>query len=164
MFGCQSSEIFRKRPEFSNSRNFCKKVRKKVWKSLDINRNCTSILEILKKLRKVWVFESKILEKVRKNFGKSSGKVRKQGFPNVWKQGFPNVQKFWKFQKLFYSKISENDVKLELWKSRKTRSNSKTDSKVWLKFWNAGPYYLFRFKSNYLCIGLSPDLNRLTQI
>jgi hypothetical protein len=32
MFGFRSSEIFRKKPEFSNSRNFCEKVWKKVRK------------------------------------------------------------------------------------------------------------------------------------
>ncbi len=31
-------------------------------------------------------------------------------------------------------------LQFELWKSRKTRSDSKTDSKVWLKVRNAGPY------------------------
>jgi len=31
-FGCRSSEIFRKKTEFSNSQNFHEKVWKKVWK------------------------------------------------------------------------------------------------------------------------------------
>ncbi len=37
-----------------------------------------------------------------------------------------------------FQNLRKNDVKLELWKSRKTLSDSKTDSKVW----NAGPYFL----------------------
>ncbi len=36
-------------------------------------------------------------------------------------------------------KLQKYDVKLELWKSQKTCSDSKTDSKVWLKVRNAGP-------------------------
>ncbi len=38
-----------------------------------------------------------------------------------------------------FRKLLKNDVKLELWNSQKTRSDSKTDSKVRLKVWNAGP-------------------------
>jgi len=38
-----------------------------------------------------------------------------------------------------FRKLQKNDVKLQLLKSRKTRSDSKTDSKVWLKVRNAGP-------------------------
>jgi len=38
-----------------------------------------------------------------------------------------------------FQKLRKNDVKLELQKLQKTRSDSKTDSKVWLKVWNAGP-------------------------
>jgi len=40
-----------------------------------------------------------------------------------------------------FQTLQKNDVKLELQKSRKTRSDSKTNSKVWLKVWNAWPYY-----------------------
>ncbi len=39
-----------------------------------------------------------------------------------------------------FRNLRKNDVKLELRKSRKTRSDLKTDSKVWLKVRNAGPY------------------------
>ncbi len=38
-------------------------------------------------------------------------------------------------------KLRKNDVQLKLRKSQKTRSDSKTDSKVQLKAWNAGPYW-----------------------
>ncbi len=84
----------------------------------------------------VWKKFGKSLEK----FGKV-WKFRKLDFPNVWK-----FQKFRKFWKLLFSKLSEiykkNDVKLELRKSRKTRSDSKTNSKVRLKVWNARPYHV----------------------
>jgi len=39
-----------------------------------------------------------------------------------------------------FQKLRKNDVKLKLQKLQKTCSNSKTDSKVWLKVQNAGPY------------------------
>ncbi len=90
--------------------------------------------ENFKKLRKVWVFESK-----NPVFGsKSLEKVWK-----VWKSletGFSEcaeISEIVLFQNL--QKLQKNDVKLKLGKSRKTRSDSKTDSKVWLKVWNAGP-------------------------
>ncbi len=44
-----------------------------------------------------------------------------------------------------FQKLRKNDVKLELRKSRKTRSDSKTDSKVRLKVRNAGPYYVLTY-------------------
>jgi len=71
--------------------------------------------------------------------------------------GSKSLEKVWKVQKsletgfsecaeiseivLFqnFQKLQKNDVKLKLRKSQKTRSDSKTDSKVWLKVWNAGP-------------------------
>ncbi len=84
------------------------------------------------------VFESK-----NPVFGsKSSGKVRKslEKFGKVQKQGFPNI---WKFRKLFYSKISKKYKKMTLNSNfgnrEKTRSDSKTDSKVQLNVRNAGP-------------------------
>jgi len=42
-----------------------------------------------------------------------------------------------------FPKIKKKDVKLELQKLLKTRSDLKTDSKVRLKDWNAGPYSLY---------------------
>jgi len=78
MFGCQSFEIFWKKTNFQT----CKIFGKNFWnlsseKSLDIYQNCTSILKILKKTRKVCVFESKnpvfgskSLEKVFENYEK----------------------------------------------------------------------------------------------
>ncbi len=78
------------------------------------------------------VFGSKSLEKVWKKFGK------------VREQGFSEHSEFSKISEivLFYSfrKLRKNDIKLELRKSQKTCSDSKTDSKVWLKVRNAGPY------------------------
>ncbi len=95
----------------------CQSLEKSLEKSLDINQNSTSILKISKNLHKVWVFESKkpvfgskSLEKVQKKFGNCS-----------------------------IPKITKNDVKLELWKLQKTRSDLKTDLKVRLKVRNAGP-------------------------
>ncbi len=50
----------------------------------------------------------------------------RRNFPNfLFLQTFRNLRK--------------NDIKLEVQKSQKTRSDSKTDSKVRLKVWNAGP-------------------------
>ncbi len=38
-----------------------------------------------------------------------------------------------------FRKLRKNDIKIELRKSQKTRSDSKTDSNVRFKVWNAGP-------------------------
>jgi hypothetical protein len=108
-------------------------------------------LKILKKVCKVWVFESK-----NPVFGsKSLGKV--------WKKFGKSSEKFWKSSLKFgiletleileiiifqtFRNLRKNDVKLELWKSRKTRSDSKTNSKVWLKVGNAGPLNIITKKS-----------------
>ncbi len=53
---------------------------------------------------------------------------------------------FWTFRFCEFRKCSAVEVrkffrkKTEFSNSQKTRSDSKTDSKVWLKVWNAGPY------------------------
>jgi len=109
MFGCWSLEIFQRKTGIFELANFLRKSLEKSLeiesseKSLDIKQNCTSISKILKKLRKVWVYESKktllLGQKVLKKFGK----VRKQGFPNIRK-----------FRKLFYSELSENYEKVTL--------------------------------------------------
>ncbi len=53
----------------------------------------------------------------------------------VWKK----FRKVWIFQKFqTFRKLQKNDIQLELRKLRKTRFDSKTTSKVWLKVWNAG--------------------------
>jgi len=39
-----------------------------------------------------------------------------------------------------FQKLQKNGVKLRLQKLQKTRSSSKTDSNVWFKVRNAGPY------------------------
>jgi len=75
------------------------------------------------------VFGSKSLEK----FGKSL----ETGFSEFLK--IPEISEIVLFRN--FPKLQKNDVKLELQKLRKTRSDSKTDSKVWLKVRNAGPYY-----------------------
>jgi len=72
-------------------------------------------------------------QKVRKKFGKVR-KSSETGFSEC--SEISEIVLFRNFQKL-----RKNDVKLELWKSRKTHSHSKTDSKVWLKVRNAGPYF-----------------------
>jgi len=63
-------------------------------------------------------------------------------FGKVWKQGFLNIRNLSKIQNLFYSelsKITKNDVKIKFRKSRKTRSDSKTNLNVRFKVWNAVP-------------------------
>jgi hypothetical protein len=78
-------------------------------------------------------------------WGQKVWKKYKKNLEKVWKRVFPTFGNFRNFGNFGncsipnFPKITKNDVKLELRKSRKTRSNSKTDSKVWLKVWNAGP-------------------------
>jgi len=130
-FGCRSSEIFRKKTEFSNSQKF----RKKVWKSSEIIKKCTEILKILKKVWKVWVVKNPVFWV--KKFGKNS-EILETGFSECLEISeivFLEIVFFWNFQKL---------RKNELRKLRKTRSDSKTDSKARLKVWNAGPYNIMR--------------------
>jgi hypothetical protein len=45
---------------------------------------------------------------------------------------------------LNFPKITKNDVKIELLKSQKTHSDSKTDLNVRFKVRNAGPYLIAR--------------------
>jgi len=142
-FGCQSTEFFRKKPEFSNSQNFCEKVQKKVWKF---------------KFGKKFGYYSKMYGNFKKSMKSLSFWVKK---PCFWVKSSENSKKVWKSSEssetgfsecsetgfsecseiseivLFrtFRKLRKNDVKLGLRKSRKTRS----DSKVWLKVWNAGP-------------------------
>ena len=64
------------------------------------------------------------MEKFRKKFGKSLEILE--------------ILEIWKFRT--FRKLRKNDVKLQLRKSQKTCSDSKTNLKVWLKVRNAGPY------------------------
>jgi len=77
-------------------------------------------------------------QKVPQKFGKSSEKFGNRVF-----RTFRNFGNFRNCSIPKFPKITKNDIKLELQKSRKTRSDSKTesktDSKVWLKVRNAGP-------------------------
>jgi len=64
----------------------------------------------------------------------------------VWKSsdtGFSECLEFTEILEIVlfqtFRKLRKNDVKLEFRKSQKTRSDSKTYSKVWLKVRNAGP-------------------------
>jgi len=113
-FGCRSSEIFRKKTEFLNLRNFREKIWKKVQKS-KFGKNIRNYSKLyvnfknFEKVCKVWVFESKkpvfgskSLEIIRK----SSEKVRK-----FRKLGFPNVRKF---RKLLFSELSKIYEKMTL--------------------------------------------------
>ncbi len=129
MFGCRSSEFFWKKMEFLNSLNFCKKVWKKVWKFMLFQKfwKTTKSLSFWVKKPCFWV----------KKFGKSLESSEK--FGNRVFQTFGNFRNFGNCSILNFPKLRKNDVKLELRKLPKTRSNSKTDSKVWLKVWNAGP-------------------------
>jgi len=81
----------------------------------------------------------------RKKFGKRSEKVRK-----CLKTGFSECSEILEIV-LFqtFRKLRNNDVKLELRKSQKTCSDSKTDSKVRLKVWNAGPWLTVHDASHY---------------
>jgi len=69
-------------------------------------------------------------QKVRKKFGKSS---------EISESGFSECSESLEISEIVifrtFRNLRKNDVKLELRKSRKTRS----DSKVQLKVWNAGP-------------------------
>ncbi len=104
---------------------------------MDIIQKCTEISKISKKVRKVWDFESK-----NPVFGSKSSEKFKKSLEKVWQSsgsletGFSECSEISEivfFQT--FEKLRKNDVKLELRKSRKTRS----DSKVRLKVWNAGP-------------------------
>jgi len=108
MFGCQSSEIFRKKPEFLNSRNFCKKV----WKC--------EFQKFQKKYVKFEFLSQKTLLmgiKDWEKFKKSSGKAQKK-FGKVWKSseiletGFSECLEI--LEIVFFYKISENYKKMML--------------------------------------------------
>jgi len=77
-----------------------------------------------KKLKKVWVFESK-----NPVFGsKSSEKVQKSSETGFSKHS--EISEIVLFQN--FRKLQKNDAKLELRKSKKNCSDSKTYSKFWL--------------------------------
>ncbi len=124
MFGFWSSEFFPKNPNFSNSQKF-------LENSSDISSDIISCFWV----KKNPVFGWNSLEKVRK--------------PLFWiqKQGFPNIQNLRKIQN--FQKLLKNDVKIEFRKSRKTRSDSKTDSNVWFKVRNAGPYKTLSWEKSW---------------
>jgi len=141
MFGFRSSEIFWKKPEFSNSWNFGEKVRKKVRKLFENVRKFQKFrkndvkFEVLgqKNLffgQKVWKSSEKSSEKFG-NFGKNS-EILKTGFSEC-----SEISEIWIFRT--FRKLRKNDVQLELRKLRNIRSNSETDPKVRLKVRNAGP-------------------------
>ncbi len=74
-----------------------------------------------------------------KNFGKSLEKVQKSLETGVFNHSeFMENLEFSLFRT--FRKLQKNDVKIEFRKSQKTRSDSKTDSNVWFKVQNAGPY------------------------
>jgi len=93
------------------------------------------------KVRKSW-------GKVGEKFGKSSGKVREKFGKSLesLETGFSECSEILEILEISeivlfqnFQKLRKNDVKLELRKLQKTRSESKTDPKVQLKVWNAGP-------------------------
>jgi hypothetical protein len=145
MFGCWSSEFFWKKQNFQTRKIFAKKFGKKfgnlsLEKSLYINQYCMSILKILKKLCKVWIFESKnpvfglksleMFWKVQKSSEKF-GKVQKvQKSLENSETGFSKCSEISEiiiFQT--FPKLLKNDIKLELQKLQKTRSDLKTTRK-----------------------------------
>ncbi len=70
-------------------------------------------------------------QKFWKKFGKTS---------ETLETGLSKCSEFTEISEIvLFRKLQKNDVKLELQKSQKTRSDLKTDSKVWFKVWNAGP-------------------------
>ncbi len=76
-------------------------------------------------------------QKVQKEFGNPCFGVRNSHF---WK--FRTYKNFGIYSFPTFQKLQKNDIKLVLRKSRKTCSNSKTDSNVRFKVPNAGPYFL----------------------
>jgi len=115
-------KFFRKKRNFWTCEIFAKMFGKKFGnlnseKSSDINPNCTSISKISKKNYVKFEFLSQKNLFWVKKFGKSS----EIGFSKH--SGILEIVLFWNFQKL-----QKYDVKLELRKSPKTHSDSKTDS------------------------------------
>ncbi len=108
---------------------------------MDIKRNCMSI----QKFQKNYKFE--VLSKKTDLFFRSISSAK------VWKSlesletGFSEHSEISEISEIVlfqnFQKLQKNDIKLELQKSRKTcsdsKTESKTDSKVWLKVRNAGP-------------------------
>jgi len=97
----------------------------------------------LKKVCKVEYLSQKTLflgQKVRK-FGKSLVKFRK--VQKSSETGFSECSEISEILEIVlfrtFRKLRKNDVKLELEKLQKTRSDLQTDSKVGLKVQNAGP-------------------------
>ncbi len=84
------------------------------------------------------ILQKKLGKKFGNNFLFLGQKVRKS-----LETGFSKHSEFSEFLEIVlfrtFQKLRKNDVKLKLQKSWKTCSNLKTDSKVWLKVWNAGP-------------------------
>ena len=94
------------------------------------------------------VFRSKSSEKFGKKFGKSSvfsekSSVFSEKSSVISETGFSEcsvisvISEIWKFRT--FRKLRKNDVLFELRKFENIRSDSKTDPKVRLKVWNAGP-------------------------
>jgi len=98
MFGFQSSEIFRKKTEFSNSRNFHEKFRKKVWK-FKFRKKSVIIRKFQKKWCKIWGFRAKnpvFRSKSSEQFGKKLGNFGKKlgNFGNWFFRMFGNFGNF----------------------------------------------------------------------
>ncbi len=88
-------------------------------------------------------------KKVAKNFGKVQEKFGKSS--EILETGFSEcseISEIWKFRT--FQKLQKNDVQLEIRKSQKTCSDSKTKSNVRLKVRNAGPY-LLRLSCQHRC-------------
>ncbi len=116
MFGFRSSDFFLKKPNFSNSRKF--------------RENSSEIS---------WEIISCFLSQKPLFLGQKDRK------PLFWgqKQGFLNIRNLRKIHNLFYSELSLNYEKMTLKSNfgncKKTRSDSKTNSNIRFKVWNAGP-------------------------
>jgi len=132
-----------KKRNFWTRKIFAKKFGKKFRnlsseKSLDINQNCTSISKILKNYVKFEFLSQKKLF-----LGKKVWKCLETGFSK-----HSEILEIFIFRT--FRKLWKNDVKLELRKLWKTCSNSKTDSKVRLKFGMQGLKLLIKMLEFYL--------------
>jgi len=124
MFGFRSSEIFRKKTEFLNSRNFRKKVRKK-FRNLSLEKSSVIIWKFQKNDVKFEVLGQKTLffgQKVWK-----SSEISETGFSECSEiseiPNSPKITKKWR----------------HIWTSEITKYSFRLDSETDPKVWNAGP-------------------------
>jgi len=131
MFGFRSSEFFWKNTNFLNLQKFCENSLKII--SCFLVKNPCFLVKTPCFLVKNPCFGVK-------KFGKSWETPvlgSKTGVSEYLE--FMENSEFVLFRT--FRKLQKNDVKIEFWKLRKTCSDSKTNSNVWFKVRNAGPYF-----------------------